>query len=267
MARAFTKADFLQAYPAERRAFDSQYVWMGPMAGRAFYPTKWLLRAGLSPNQVTWMSLACVACGTGLLATGFYPLLPIGVLMFSLWHMLDCADGVMARHLGCPSHYGAFLDTMGYHVANLGLWIGAGVGQALGSDPWLELLVPWAGSPWLFVALGLAAALFQMAGDFVSEIFEKQFRPASSDGASHGPQVLRAVGWKGRIEFMRLNITSVGGIVFPVLLLATIFRFLSMILLVYAVLYLLDFLARFALHIRRAWQIDHALQGRAPEGG
>lgn len=77
---------------------------------RIFTPlAKVLLRIGVTPDVVTVVgTLGVVACALGFLPRGsfFWGPLAITVFIFS-----DTIDGVMARHSGRSSRFGAFLDS------------------------------------------------------------------------------------------------------------------------------------------------------------
>jgi phosphatidylglycerophosphate synthase len=67
-----------------------------------------LARTGITPNQVTWIGLALVACNCALFyAHGYTFLFGIG-LAFAF--AFDSLDGAVARLQGTSSKYGGYLD-------------------------------------------------------------------------------------------------------------------------------------------------------------
>lgn len=78
----------------------------------SIYPTKFFLKAGLSPNQVTLLSLLPgIAAGALLtLPQSEYWLWAWGVLL--LYWTMDCCDGEMARYQGSSSLVGEYNDTL-----------------------------------------------------------------------------------------------------------------------------------------------------------
>lgn len=68
----------------------TKYVWPAP----AFHVTRWCARHGISPNSVTWVSLACVVLATVLFWNGWFLL-----GLAAAWAMcfLDTVDGKLAR--------------------------------------------------------------------------------------------------------------------------------------------------------------------------
>lgn len=68
-----------------------------------------LIRAGLTPNAMTLLGLALSLIGAGLLSQG---LMTIGGLLILLAGPFDALDGSMARLLGQPTQFGAFVDSV-----------------------------------------------------------------------------------------------------------------------------------------------------------
>ncbi|AWB92577.1 phosphatidylinositol phosphate synthase [Aeromicrobium chenweiae] len=82
---------------------------------RGFWTNVWspvanlLLRLGVTPNQVTVVGTIGVSAG----ALWFFPRgqFFVGVLVITAFVFSDMMDGYMARKLGTPSKWGAFLDS------------------------------------------------------------------------------------------------------------------------------------------------------------
>lgn len=86
-----------------RRGRSAQEVVFGPLA-RA------LVRAGVSPDAVTIVgTIATITVAFTLVATGH---LVAGPLLLGLVLFADSIDGLMARHSGRNSSWGAFLDSV-----------------------------------------------------------------------------------------------------------------------------------------------------------
>ncbi|WP_392466448.1 phosphatidylinositol phosphate synthase [Arsenicicoccus cauae] len=80
------------------------------LATRIFTPVaKILLRLGVSPDAVTVVGTLGVAAS----ALWFFPRgeLLVGTLLIAVFVFSDTIDGVMARHSGRTSSFGAFLDS------------------------------------------------------------------------------------------------------------------------------------------------------------
>lgn len=104
----------------------------------SFPALRWLARAGITPNQVTWagFGVALVACM--LIASGQYWLGILGaLLLYGSW-VLDCLDGTLARLTFTTSAAGERLDTSLGHVSNLAIF-GAIIWAVYGAEPWWHL--------------------------------------------------------------------------------------------------------------------------------
>ncbi|XVQ15964.1 CDP-alcohol phosphatidyltransferase family protein [Spirillospora sp. CA-255316] len=107
--------------------------WAGRLYMRDLSPYfAWLaMRMGFSPNQLTYMMMACgvaagvvvslPATGTGVLWTALG-----GALLIQVYLLLDCVDGEVARYLRQTSVAGVFLDRIGHYLSEVSLLIGLG---------------------------------------------------------------------------------------------------------------------------------------------
>lgn len=97
-----------------------------------------LVRLGLHPNTVTLFGLALNAVGAVLLALGH---IQLGGLVMLLGVPLDAVDGSMARLLGKPTKFGAFVDSVSDRWSELFLFFGLlyfYISQT-GVNPWAGL--------------------------------------------------------------------------------------------------------------------------------
>ncbi len=128
--------------------------WAGRLYMRSLSPyATWLfVRAGIAPNQITWLMIASgVAAGAvlgvggsgaGGLASGL-----VAALLVQLYLLLDCSDGEVARWTNRTSITGVYLDRVGHYFCEAALLIGLGM-RAQGSF-----------TAGIWVVAGLAAAL------------------------------------------------------------------------------------------------------------
>ncbi|MEU8804505.1 CDP-alcohol phosphatidyltransferase family protein [Spirillospora sp. NPDC048819] len=128
--------------------------WAGRIYMRDLSPYfSWIaLRLGFSPNQLTYLMMACgvlagvvvslPASGTGALWTALG-----GAALIQVYLLLDCVDGEVARYLRRTSVAGVFLDRIGHYLSEVALLIGLGFAAQGG----------WESGGW--VELGLVAAL------------------------------------------------------------------------------------------------------------
>ncbi len=161
--------------------------WAGRLYMRDLSPyVAWLaMRFGFSPNQLTYMMMACgVAAGlvVSLPATGTGALWTAlgGALLIQLYLLLDCVDGEVARYLRQTSVTGVFLDRIGHYLSEVSLLVGLGLAAQGG----------WAtgGYAELGLVAALGAALIKAETDNVVVARAKSGLPADPAG---GERALR----------------------------------------------------------------------------
>ncbi|MDX6745106.1 CDP-alcohol phosphatidyltransferase family protein [Actinocorallia sp. A-T 12471] len=161
--------------------------WAGRLYARSVSPylTWLLLRLGLSPNQMTYLMIACgigagvaFASGTGIVSA------VVGVVLVQLYLVLDCSDGEAARVTGRTSVTGVFLDRLGHYFSEVAILVGLGfraqaqVGGVFSQGGWVTL----------GVAAALGAALIKAETDNVVVARAKAGLPADPAG---GDRALR----------------------------------------------------------------------------
>jgi CDP-diacylglycerol--glycerol-3-phosphate 3-phosphatidyltransferase len=99
-----------------------------------------LIRLGLTPNMMTLAGLALNAAGAVLIAQG--NMLWGGVLIL-IGGPFDGIDGTMARNLGQPSKFGAFVDSVTDRWSEMLIFMGLLYYYVRGNDPnaWLYCLL------------------------------------------------------------------------------------------------------------------------------
>lgn len=70
------------------------------------------IRAGLTPNRVTWVSFALSAAAALAIVSGVPALRIPAALAVLAGFVADCLDGLLARETGRESDFGAYLDSM-----------------------------------------------------------------------------------------------------------------------------------------------------------
>ncbi|GLY76882.1 CDP-alcohol phosphatidyltransferase family protein [Actinoallomurus iriomotensis] len=128
--------------------------WAGRLYMRDISPLfTWLfVRIGFSPNQLTYMMIACGVLGGAAVAvsaggtTGLVWAI-VGALLIQAYLLLDCSDGEVARFRNRTSVTGVYLDRIGHYMSEVALLAGLGV-RAQGA---------WENGG--YVELGLLAAL------------------------------------------------------------------------------------------------------------
>jgi len=80
-----------------------------------------LMRAGITPNQLTLAALA-LGVAAGVLIALALPVTAALVLLLS--GLLDALDGELARQSGAATPFGAFLDSIADHYGDLAVYLG-----------------------------------------------------------------------------------------------------------------------------------------------
>lgn len=133
------------------------------------FVARWAAGQGLTPNQVTLVSLlvglgaaACLAGGNRL---GFVA----GALLLQVSFMLDCVDGQLARYTRNFSALGAWLDATFDRAKEFAVYAGLAVGATRSGD-----------DVWVLAALALALATFRHTVDFgyAARVRQEPVRPA-----------------------------------------------------------------------------------------
>ena len=102
------------------------------------YIARWAARRGLTPNQVTTVSMLIGAAAAGAFATGTRPGLVAGAVLLQAAFTADCVDGQLARYTRTFSKFGAWLDSILDRTKEYLVFAGLGIGAAAGGDPvWL----------------------------------------------------------------------------------------------------------------------------------
>lgn len=117
---------------------------VGPLAG-----------TGVTPNQVTTLSLMLALAAAALFASGHGPAAHWAAGLFMLARFVDHMDGELARCTGQASRFGPIYDTITGSLSYAALFVGIGIGFALnGVGVWVLPLAVVAA-----LATGLEAAL------------------------------------------------------------------------------------------------------------
>ena len=115
--------------PPEIFARNSGEHWAGRLYVRRLspYATRAFLRAGLSPNAVTWLFVATGVAAAAVLSLPGVAAVAGAFLLIQLQVLLDCSDGEVARWQQRFSPAGIYLDRIGHYVTEAALPIALGV--------------------------------------------------------------------------------------------------------------------------------------------
>ncbi|MCJ7645568.1 CDP-alcohol phosphatidyltransferase family protein, partial [bacterium] len=111
-SRKVTIKDIRATYSKDKMVSERRNkVWLY-YTGRlpSFYVTWIFLRLNMSANQATYISIIIGLGSCIFLALGSYTLKLAGAFLASLYLLLDCVDGNIARSTKSSSPFGKFID-------------------------------------------------------------------------------------------------------------------------------------------------------------
>jgi hypothetical protein len=119
------------------------------------YIARWAARRGLTPNQVTLISVAVGVLAAAGFATGERPGMIAGAVLLQAAFTLDCVDGQLARYSRQFSKLGAWLDSVFDRTKEYVVFAGLAIGASRTGDP-----------AWLLAGAALAMQTTRHAIDF-----------------------------------------------------------------------------------------------------
>jgi 1L-myo-inositol 1-phosphate cytidylyltransferase / CDP-L-myo-inositol myo-inositolphosphotransferase len=108
------------------KAIDEGFVDRYVNRKLAFGFTRWFLRAGWSPNAVTWLSVFIGFLAAACFAQAAYLAGLIGALLFQFSAVIDCCDGDVARLTFRESRFGEYLDLIGDNAVHMAVFAAIG---------------------------------------------------------------------------------------------------------------------------------------------
>jgi len=99
---------------------------------------KFLLKIGFKPNMITYLGLILTTLAAALIVKGN---ITLAGLILLIGAPLDVVDGSMARQLGHPSSYGAFIDSVTDRYSELVLFLGLLIHFVIKNDTLVCVLV------------------------------------------------------------------------------------------------------------------------------
>jgi phosphatidylglycerophosphate synthase len=92
-------------------------------------------RRGITPNQVTWMSIAVGLVAAAVFAVGVRWLDIVGAVLLYASFILDCNDGSLARYTGNFSRFGGWLDMIADRAKEYVVFAGVAIGGVRMHEP------------------------------------------------------------------------------------------------------------------------------------
>ena len=98
--------------------------------------TKFCARLGLSPSEVTGLSVAFAGAAALAFWEGSRPALIVGAVLLYLGFVLDCVDGQLARYTRSFGAFGGWLDTMADRAKEYAVYAGLAAGAERAGLPY-----------------------------------------------------------------------------------------------------------------------------------
>jgi phosphatidylglycerophosphate synthase len=238
-------------YSEEKERFTKNSLWPYHVLRRTSYYLAWIfLRLGISANTITYLSLMIGSIGCMLLVSGTYKVTIIGALLVNLYAFLDAADGTMARCTNTCSKYGAFLDNVVDTTMSVFLFTCAGIGafNFNYSEQWLNSVIILSNIDRnVFLFLGCWTSLCYIFPRFIGYTFQKTFTEKKFVGRE---DVLGEP--SSFVNILALNFYNITGLVMPILLIAVLFNFLGIFVLLFALINTSAFIVSIILLLRKA---------------
>jgi phosphatidylglycerophosphate synthase len=127
------------------------------------YIARWAARRGLTPNQVTIVSLAIGVLAAVAFATGDRAGLIAGAVLLQISFTTDCVDGQLARYARMFSRLGAWLDSVFDRTKEYAVFAGLAIGASRSGDP-----------VWVLAGAALALQTARHAIDFSYPVAQHQ---------------------------------------------------------------------------------------------
>lgn len=138
----------------------------------AFGIVKLMYRLPITPNQVTFLSLAAGLVAAYNFSLGTASAFVAAAIWYAAANVLDCCDGMLARLQGSGSPLGRLVDGIVDWIIAVAIFLGLGVGlQSMTGDPTVWYLV---------VAAGLTSALHAVVFDSQQQEYLSNVRGKAS---------------------------------------------------------------------------------------
>jgi phosphatidylglycerophosphate synthase len=227
-------------YPVDKLLKERLNVWgLYVLRPLSFYVTWVFLKIGVSANTVTFLSYLIGVIGCVLLALGGHYRILAGAILINLRALLDYADGNIARFNNSTSKYGEFIDSTGTIIMAALLFPSIGIGGYLQPDrfiSYLSTLLPRVDVPSLFLFLGVWTSLMYIFPLLIARDFSKIFNLTSTVAEAIIPR--NSV--SSLLYVIAFNLHSMGRLLTPLLLVLAIFKVLTGLLALCALMFTLD---------------------------
>jgi phosphatidylglycerophosphate synthase len=213
-----------EIYPSWKEKANKATIWEYYFARKiAFLVLPFLLKSGISANQISFISMIFGISAAVLISSGVFGQIILGIALMQIWLILDKTDGLVARARKTTSRFGEFMEEFNGSLIAVLFFASAGM-AASGIPGVLNFYIPQK----FFILLGLATSLFAAFRHLIFCHFAAIFPEVKEAGNnSLGSGRLSAL-YNFSVKF-----TGVYSLAQPIFLLAAIFGFLGLYTLAY----------------------------------
>lgn len=236
-------AEIKAKYTDEKRALDRRGLLTYFVFRKiSWYPTWLLLKLGFSANEASALGLIAGLIGCLFFTFGSYTSTVIGAILVYCYVILDHVDGNIARYNDSVSETGEFVEHLCGFVVGIVAFASIGIGLFHHPDSVLNSIANYLFNvdvaSWVYLVLGgLTALAIAMPAFFTHYLEGKKFPLAVRT-------VTRSKGIAGRCSSVLHRIyTFIVWHRMTFILLGAVFKFLSIVLFIFAVVYSCSFVA------------------------
>ena len=234
-----------EGYTIEKKKKSS---WWARIFSRpiSFIFTYFFINIGLSPNMVSLLSILDVVIACLMIMAGGNLLLP-GILLYLLWHILDCVDGNIARVKNLSSFTGEFFDALSGYTANCLIYLSVGV-AAYKTTTYNDIAD-------IFLVFGALASITDI---FSRLIYQKYLVTEYSIGMIKDKSNVAESRKHGlyHVADLIMKNMSFASLFMPLLIIAYVSKHLDILIAIYFIYCLLVLLATMLIFIKRTIALD-----------
>lgn len=243
--------EILSSYTKEKKKKSS--IWARLVSRPlSFLFTFIFINLGFSANIISIISIidAIVACV--LIMCGGISMY-IGIGLFVFWHVLDCVDGNIARVKKQSSYGGAFLDAVSGYIAPAFVFLAVGTAGYLTTS-----IIPLDFSYFLIVLGGFSSVTDILTRIIYQKYLVTEYR-LGLVGKEGDIDKERASGVKHIADLIMKNM-GYSSLFMPLLIIASIFEYLDVLTILYAVYYVFVLIFTVILFVSKSFKLAERME-------
>jgi len=233
-----------EIYPPEKEKEGKKTIWEHYFARKiAILIAPIFLKAGISANQISFLSLSAGIAGAGLIALGDFWLILAGGILMQIWLVLDKTDGLVARFRKTSTKFGEFFEELNGSL--IAVLFFASISFAASKFPgFLPDFLKISSST--FVILGILTSLFVVFRHLINRYFEIIFQSKETATEFFGRGLLTD------LHKLTLKFSGVYSLAQPIFIMAIISNFLGLYTLIYFIIQGVAMLANLSFLVYKA---------------